>query len=638
MQTFIPQAVPPESLITFEKYTEGTNASGKGAFSLSCSPSFELKISRRLGICSCLMTLTNAFDGEKYEYAFKYKKTELSTDVFTLEIDFPGLCEPEDCGLFFYGITLFSDDSHIYALSSVNNVDFEVRDASKHDAKEFRLLLYADGFHTPDWAKSAVMYHIFVDRFAKGDRDIPLRGDAVRIDGWENGTPEYAPYNGAPMKNNSFFGGDLYGAAQKLPYLSELGVNVIYLSPIFRAYSNHKYDTGDYETIDEMFGGKDAFDALIKEAEKYGISVILDGVFNHTGDDSKYFNRYGKYDTVGAYQSWDSPYHNWYDFQEFPEKYSCWWGIKILPKLMNDRPELKDFFLGEHGIVRKWLKSGTSGWRLDVADELPSEFLDLLRSAAKSEKEDSLIIGEVWENAADKVAYGEMRRYFLGHELDSVMNYPIKNAIIDFCLGADAESFYNTVTDIYSSYPPFVSSVLMNILGTHDTERILTVLSGVSGQGKSNEELSKAKLTQEQKAVAVSRLKLASVLQFTLPGMPSVFYGDEAGMEGYHDPFCRRPFPWGHADQDLTEHYRTLCKIKRNEKALHSSFLEFLKHENGFVCFKRENGGKTLTVAVNVSENTVNLSLEGRHCNLLTNSDFDGYIAPHSAVILKKRT
>ena len=199
MQTFIPQAVPPESLITFEKYTEGTNASGKGAFSLSCSPPFELKISRRLGICSCLMTLTNAFDGEKYEYAFKYKKTELSTDVFTLEIDFPGLCEPEDCGLFFYGITLFSDDSHIYALSSVNNVDFEVRDASKHDAKDFRLLLYADGFHTPDWAKSAVMYHIFVDRFAKCDRDIPLRGDAVRIDGWENGTPEYAPYNGAPM-------------------------------------------------------------------------------------------------------------------------------------------------------------------------------------------------------------------------------------------------------------------------------------------------------------------------------------------------------------------------------------------------------------------------------------------------------
>ena len=638
MQTYITPADDYKEYISFEKYSAGEKASEKGAFPLSLSLSFALKISRRLGICACRLHVENALDSKRFDLDFVYTKTELCDDIYTLSIDFKKLCENRDSCLFYYYITLYSDENNIFYISSVNNFDFEItRDES--DIKRFRLLLYSDGFETPDWAKSAVMYHIFVDRFSKSQKHtIPQRADSVIIEDWENGIPEFAPYNGAPMKNNTFFGGNLYGICEKLPYLKDLGINVIYLSPIFKAYSNHKYDTGDYECVDEMFGGQKAFDELITKAQRLGIRIILDGVFNHTGDDSKYFNKYGSYNSVGAYQSKDSIYANWYDFKEFPDKYSCWWGIKILPKLNNVNPETVEYFLGSEGIVRKWLKHGTSGWRLDVADELPSEFLDILRKAVKTQNPDALIIGEVWENAADKIAYGKMREYFLGNQLDSVMNYPIRNAIIDFCTKRDAESFYNTVTDIYSSYPPFCSAVLMNILGTHDTERILTVLSGVSGEKKTNAELSQMRLDEELRNKAVDLLKTASVLQFTLPGMPSVFYGDEAGLEGYHDPFCRRPFPWGHEDSDLTEHYKKLCQIKRHFKALHGAELKFTAHTGSFICFEREHDGQKLIIAVNLSDKPVTNLLDGVYTDLLSHESFSRTLNanPAKAYILCK--
>ncbi len=624
--------------VALEKYCDGENASFKGAFPLSHFPSFCLKISRRLGVTVPKMTIKNMLDDTAYTFEFDYTSTHLGVDTYTLYPDFPSICEGRDSCLFYYSIELYSEKEHTCYLSSVNNVDFEIVE-NQEDIRDFRLILYKDGFKTPMWAKKAVMYHIFVDRFAKSESfQIPFRNDSVYLWDWNSGVPEYPPKPGDPLNNNTFFGGSLYGVIEKLPYLKELGVNLLYLSPIFKAYSNHKYDTGDYSVVDEMFGGNEAFSLLIKKCKRLGIRVILDGVFNHTGDDSLYFNRKGKYDSLGAYQSKQSPYYSWYGFSEFPDRYDSWWGIGILPKLMNHKPQLQEFFLGEQGIVRKWISHGTSGWRLDVADELPSEFLDKLRHAAKTEDPSALIIGEVWENAADKVAYSEMRRYFLGGQLDSVMNYPIKNAIIDYCLNGNAQGFYNIVTDIYSSYPEQVNAVLMNILGTHDTERVLTVLSGVSGEGKSNSELAVMRLNEKQKTNALQLLKVASILQFTLPGIPSVYYGDEAGMEGYHDPFCRFPYPWSRQNKELQTHYRALCHIKRDEKALSGANLEFLLHDAGVIVFRRHKSKSVIIVAANMSSCSKEISLDGIYRDLIFGNLYDGKISLDSkcACILAK--
>ena len=477
------------------------------------------------------------------------------------------------------------------------------------------------------------MYQIFVDRFCKGSKKVPVRKDCKINDDWYEGIPEFAEKSGDPLENNMFFGGTLWGVIEKLDYLKKIGVNILYLCPIFKAFSNHKYDTGDYETVDEMFGGDKAFDKLVKEAKKRDMKIILDGVFNHTGDDSKYFNRYGKYENVGAYQSKDSEYFDWYKFDEFPNKYEAWWGIEILPRLMGDNPKVMDYFLSEKGVVRKWLKRGISGWRLDVADELSEKFLEGLNAAAKSEKEDALIIGEVWENAADKVSYSKRRKYFRGKQLDSVMNYPVKYAIIDFIKDKNAEKFYNSVTEIYSSYPQFCSDVLMNLVGSHDTERILTILGGESPEGKTNAELSTKKMTDEQLCDGTRKLKVASVLQFTLPGIPMIYYGDEAGMEGYHDPFCRRPFPWGKENGELVSHYTRLSHIKREQESLCEAPLEFVLHDDGLVVYKRGD----ITVAVNVSDNERTLPMKGKFTELLCGKPEKNeiFLSPMSAKILK---
>ena len=462
---------------------------------------------------------------------------------------------------------------------------------------------------------------------------MPVRDDCKINGDWYEGIPEFAEKNGDPLENNMFFGGTLWGVIEKLDYLKELGVDILYLCPIFKAFSNHKYDTGDYETVDEMFGGDKAFDELIKEAKKRDMKIILDGVFNHTGDDSKYFNRYGKYKNVGAYQSEKSKYSDWYKFEEFPNKYEAWWGIEILPRLMGDNKSVQDYFLSEKGIVRKWIKRGVDGWRLDVADELSESFLEGLNKAAKTEKDDALIIGEVWENAADKVSYGKRRKYFRGGQLDSVMNYPVKYAIIDFIKDKNAEKFYNSVTEIYSSYPQFCSDVLMNLIGSHDTERILTILGGESTEGKTNSELSTKKMTPEQLSDGIRKLKVASVLQFTLPGIPMIYYGDEAGMEGYHDPFCRRPYPWGRENKELLSHYTILSHIKKEETSLHDKPLEYVCHRDGLLVYKRGD----ITVLVNVSDEQKSFEMKGKYTELLEGrAEKDEIVLnPMSAKILK---
>ncbi len=617
-------------LLKIEKRLCRKDVSNEGAFSCKDKVQLYITASRRLAVTELCIQITDDNTGIESIEKCAFKETQSGYDIYTAVMDLEKLC-PDGNNLLFWRVCVRSSDRILYT-HSINNVDFWLSD--KADAKKFRLLVYDKDFVTPNWAKKSVMYQIFVDRFNKGTTQIALRNDAVLIEDWENGIPEYPSYIGAPMQNNSFFGGNLLGVIEKLDYLQSLGVNVLYFCPIFKAFSNHKYDTGDYETVDEMFGGDDAFDKLVEECTKRNIRIILDGVFNHTGDDSKYFNRYGKYKNLGAYQSVQSQYSGWYNFTDFPDKYESWWGIEILPRINGDNEGVRDYFLSKKGIVRKWLRRGISGWRLDVADELSQGFLEELRNAAKTEKGDSLIIGEVWENAADKVSYNERRRYFRGKQLDSVMNYPIKNAIIDFVKYADAERFYNCVTDIYSSYPEFCSSVLMNLLGTHDTERILTVLGGKSAQGLNNDTLSTLRMTKEEREYGKKLLKIASVLQFTLPGIPSIYYGDEAGMEGYHDPFCRFPYPWGREDKELISHYTKLCSIKVNEKSLHDAKMKFICKKDGLCIYERGE----LTIAVNAGGGYVTLNLEEKCLDILSDKMLEESVtlSPVEAVILKR--
>ncbi len=603
------------SSVTFQKYTaDGVDVSHWGAF--PCGTRLRLSVSspRALGVTAVVLRLARD-GGNEADTPFSFVSSDLDTltDRYELMLDTADLCGGEDNGLFYYRLlfvrcadTLFSD-SH-------NNVDFEL---VTHGGNTFRLLVYSPDFAPPAWFGEGVMYHVFVDRFCRGEGETPRRegARAPEIDpDWEKGIPQYAPYPGEHLTNHIHFGGNLWGVAEKLDYLVSLGVKVLYLSPIFEAYSNHKYDTGNYMQVDGGFGGEPALDRLLSEARARDIQVILDGVFNHTGDDSLYFDRYGLYraagkEPAGALQDKRSPYRDWYFFKKYPSEYESWWGIEILPKLNHAYEPCRRYFTAPDGVCAHYVKKGISGWRLDVADELCDEFLDELRASVKSASNgDAVIIGEVWENAADKIAYGYRRRYFRGKQLDSVMNYPVRSGILAFVGHGDGELLYDTLTELYGSYPRPVCDALMNLVGTHDTERILTVLgSAPEDFDRPNDVLATATLSPARRATAVRRLKLASLLQFTVFGIPSLYYGDEVGMEGYHDPFCRRPFPWHEVEQpvraDLLAHYRMLGAL-RQSPAFKGGDFRVLSHGDHHIVYERvaTDGSDRVVIAVHRGE------------------------------------
>lgn len=617
-----------------KKTVNGECASDKGAFPFGSVLNITVEAPRKLGASAIVLRICRDGECDK-DIPLSFENTSAGIDVYTLCIDTAKLCDGAQDGLFYYEFlflrgfdTLFTD--------TYNNVDFSLVD---HSAGRFLLLVYEKEFTTPKWFCGTTMYHIFVDRFYKGEGTVGTREDAVLDPDWEYGVPQYPKKNGDAFSNNVFFGGNLWGVAQKLDYLRSIGVGVIYLSPIFTAYSNHKYDTGNYLEIDSMFGGDAAFDNLVKEAEKHGIKIILDGVFNHTGDDSVYFDRYGKHGGHGAYVDPESPYRNWFKFRKYPDEYETWWGIKILPKLNSDNEDCRNYLVGEGGVVEKYIKRGIGGWRLDVADELSDTFLDRLRKTAKNASNgEAVIIGEVWENAAEKIAYGKRRRYLRGAQLDSVMNYPFRNGVLAFLLDGDAEFFANILKAVYSTYPKCVCDSLMNLLGTHDTERILTVLGeGREGSEESNDVLAHKKLSGEQREKAVKLLKIASTLQYTVYGVPSVFYGDEAGIEGYHDPFCRKTYPWGREDTELLAHYKILGSLRTCEDILCDGDFCVEYAKNSCIVYSRTKNDRKLTVIANVSERHFDYSLNGEYVDVLHGKEYNGKVDPLSCVILEDK-
>lgn len=609
------------------------NASYRGAFSADDHIRFRVSVPTSMGTQGIVLRINR--DGENYwDIPLSLASFELGREEYCVELDLRHISGPVPA-LFFYEF-LFLRGTRTLFTTSVNNYDFEL---SYHSESKFSLLLYEDYFKAKEWFGKGIMYHIFVDRFAKGDIEPWNRDDVIINDDWYNGIPQYARNQGDKLANNMFFGGNLKGVEDKLDYLESLGTKVIYLSPIFKAYSNHKYDTGDYMTIDEMFGGEEAFRSLLVKAKEKGMNIILDGVFNHTGDDSIYFNKYGKYDSVGACNCDSSPYKNWFNFKCYPYDYDSWWGIDILPKLNQNNEECRNYFVGDNGVIEKYTKMGIGGWRLDVADELPDEFLYKLRECVhKNSNGEGIVIGEVWENAAIKSAYGQRRNYFHGRQLDSVMNYPLRNGIIDFVTYGIADMLYNVLVEIYASYPTFVCDSLMNILGTHDTERILTVLGDNYWPDAPNDHLAVMRMTAQDRDTAIKRLKLASILQYTVYGIPSVFYGDEAGMEGYHDPFCRKPFPWGRENEEILEHYRKLGELRNIEKAFNRGSFRVLEHGKETISYERCKEDSRVVVIANGGDNIYRSRLDGRWIDMLTYESFENYISvlPTSARILKQ--
>ena len=461
------------------------------------------------------------------------------------------------------------------------------------------------GFTTPDWAKGATIYQVFPDRFYKsGDCDLTGKLEPYVVHkNWDEEV-FWQPTEKGEVLNNDFYGGNFKGITEKLPYLASMGVTLLYLNPISKSFSSHRYDTGDYKTPDPMLGTTAEFTALCDAAHALGIRVILDGVYSHTGSDSLYFDKQKTFGGKGAYNSPNSHYYSWYTFYDYPDSYNCWWNFDTLPTVKKLDPAFMDYIIeAEDSVIAHWLKLGTDGFRLDVADELPNEFMAALKRRVREVKPDALVLGEVWEDASNKIAYDVRRRYFVDGTLDSVMNYPFRTAILNFLRGSDDGSgLGRTVLTIMENYPRQVLHCNMNLLGTHDTARILTTL--VDDYDGPRQELAKRKLSDSQRELAKQRLLLASLLQYTLPGSPSLYYGDETGMEGGKDPFNRRPYPWGREDKELQAHFRILGNLRKAHAALRTGDTEIIRAGEGCFGFARTLGDSKLRIYVNHSKET----------------------------------
>lgn len=421
---------------------------------------------------------------------------------------------------------------------------------------KYQLTVYEDN-KVPDWFKEGTLYHIFVDRFNNGNRtgkpSNPKKNSFIYAN-WED-DPMYIKDENGDIIRWDFYGGNLKGIINKLGYLKKLGISIIYLSPVFESSSNHKYNTGDYKKIDPMFGDEEIFRELIDKANARGISIILDGVFSHTGSDSIYFNKFNSYDSKGAYNNEKSPYRSWYTFDNSKVGYKCWWGIKDLPNVNELEPSYMNYIIKDkESVLNKWIKMGVKGWRLDVVDELPDEFVTEFKKELKNSETDSVLIGEVWEDASNKMSYGERRKYLLGDQLDSAMGYPFRQGMLSFLKGEIASYELNDLyMEIKENYPPESFKSNLNLLGTHDVRRV------------------KTELNNDKEMV-----KLAVLAQMTFEGVPYIYYGDEAGLEGDKDPDNRRTYPWKNEDSDMIDFYRNSIQTRNRLKSL-------LKGETSFI-------------------------------------------------------
>lgn len=584
----------------------------------------------------CALILREEFSGAE-------RLTELHSDGpesarLRFSVTFTAPAEPE---LVWYYFRLWRDDG--------SGCDLD-RSGYRSDGltEPWQLTVYRET-PTPQWFGAGVTYQIFPDRFRR--LSIPgcegLVGNRRVHENWDD-PPDWRPDPDGEIRNRDFFGGSLEGIASKLAWLAGIGVSTLYLCPIFESASNHRYNTADYMKIDPMLGTEADFKILCGRAKELGIRVILDGVFNHTGSQSLYFNEDGFYPTVGAAQSQDSPYAGWFSFHPWPTDYDAWWGIRTLPAVREENPGYIDYII-ESGdsVIRHWLRCGASGWRLDVADELPDFFIEKIRSVMEQDFPDAFLLGEVWEDASNKTAYSLRRRYLLGSELHGVMNYPFRTALLTYLQGGDAALFQESMETLRENYPPAAFYSAMNFLGTHDTPRVLTVL-GASHVPETREERAAYRLSPRERTLGEARVRLAALILFTFPGSPTVFYGDEVGMEGFEDPFNRGTYPWDAGGRAPLPWFALLGRLRKERAVLQSGSLVWLHASGPLLAFSRELHGERLTTVVNASAEPQRITLpwdSETAADLLSGQAFlssGGYLelslSPHAGLLLESGT
>lgn len=558
-----------------------------------------------------LLHITN-FDGTK-EYIWMERDNERSSwkkNFYKSEID-----TKNKIGLINYHFEIHSNGTIICYGNNFDRLG-GVGQIYYNNPRDYQITVYED-FEIPSWYKQGMIYQIFVDRFYNGNEDGSVtnpKKNSFIYSSWDDDPTYIKDYEGKIIKWD-FYGGNIKGVLKKLNYIKSLGVNIIYFNPIFKAKSCHKYDTADYEEIDEMFGTNDEFEEFCKEAKKLDIRIILDGVFSHTGDDSKYFNRYGTYNTVGAVQSITSPYFKWYRFHKYPETYECWWGIDNQPNVDEMNSDYMDYIIrADDAIIAKWLRLGASGWRLDVADELPDEFIKLIKERMKKEKNDSVLVGEVWEDASNKISYGNKREYLFGKSLDSITNYPLKESIIAFANSKiNAIDLSRRMMNLYENYPKESFYATMNILGNHDTQRVLTALDE-----------------------NIDRLKIATAIQILMPGVPLIYYGDEVGVTGGTDPDNRKPFPWNSINSKIFSWYKEITHIRSIEEVVRVGDFKIHYVDENVFCFERYSESERLIFFANQSgdEKCVRIkNINGNYKNYL--NPYERYYFGDSGISVK---
>ena len=510
----------------------------------------------------------------------------------------------QKCGLFFYYFDIHTHHSSfpLYKEGAHNT--------SMSYGGKWQITCYPKDYQTPAAFQGKVMYQIFPDRFHQaGICDLTGKLTPYTLHRDPHDIPVYYPDDKGIIQNNDFFGGNLKGIQEKLPYLEKLGVSILYLNPIFKSYSNHRYDTGDYLQIDPMLGTEEDFRQLCREAHRRGIRVLLDGVFNHTGSNSRYFNAEGFYPELGAAQSQDSLYFDWYSFHPWPTDYDAWWGVRTLPAVNEEAPTYRDFIVrSQDSVVRHWLRQGADGWRLDVADELPDDFIAEIRQAMEAEKPDSFLLGEVWEDGSNKIAYSHRRRYLLGRETHGLMNYPFRTAALAWLRGGDASDFRRDMEEIRENYPPAAFHSGLNILGTHDTPRLLTML-GAARTPESKDDRATYRLSPEELDMGLARLRLGALLLYSFPGSPTVFYGDEAGVQGFEDPLNRGTYPWGREDPALLAYFRQLGALRKQRVSLQCGDIGYLYAVGGGLVLQRQSEDEVTVAAMNAEMQPLELSI-----------------------------
>ena len=553
---------------------------------------FSIRVPNKINVTECALVMFRPGVKEKFVMLEKSGAFEDCT-VYS------GVYTPQDTGLHHYYFFVSSGGTRSYIKRSGASI------GSFDGTELFQLTVYEKGMTTPDWLKGGVMYQIFPDRFAKSAESdiIPPLGRKMHINWYD--LPNWRPDERGTITNDDYFGGNLKGIQEKLPYLKKLGVTAVYLNPIFESHENHRYSTANYEHIDPLLGTEQDFVRLCAEAKRFGIGIILDGVFSHTGADSIYFNKFGRYgEKTGAFRDSESPYREWYSFINYPETYESWWGITTLPNVNENNPSYKDYICGEGGILQKWLDLGASGWRLDVADELPDEFLDELHTSVKAKGGEKVIYGEVWEDASNKESYGVRRRYLTGKQLDSVMNYPFKECILNYIKYSEPKPFTDGIMTIVEHYPKPCVDILMNFLSTHDTERAITRLAGEDIGMHDREWQSKRSLSPQEYAYGSALMRCATALQFFLPGIPCVYYADEAGLEGCKDPFNRRTYPWNKEDLNLVDFVAELGSMRTRSRVFEKGELEFVDVTSDYCVFRRIDRELGLSAVIYLNKST----------------------------------